>query len=68
MTHLLREVMKDVWPEKWLKTFLAWFYYMKMEVECWKNREFWWPVLIVQKNAPKTVYALDKPGEYIKHK
>lgn len=36
--------------------------------ECWKNREFWWPVLIVQKNAPKTVYALDKPGEYIKHK
>ena len=34
--------------------------------ECWKFREFWWPVLVVPKNAPKTVYALADPGETIK--
>lgn len=26
--------------------------------ECWKNREFWWPILILPKNTPKTIYAL----------
>lgn len=36
--------------------------------ECWKFREFWWPVLIVPRNAPKTVYALPDPGENIKRK
>ena len=36
--------------------------------ECWKFREFWWPVLVVPKNTPKTVYALPDPDEKIKSK
>ena len=36
--------------------------------ECWKFREFWWPILVVHKNTPKTVYALPNPDERIKHK
>lgn len=35
---------------------------------CWKFRGFWWPVLVVPKNAPKTVYALPDPSENIKGK
>ena len=38
------------------------------ENDCWKYREFWWPVLVVPKNTPKTVYALPDPGENIKGK
>lgn len=26
--------------------------------ECWKGREFWWPILTLPKNTPKTIYAL----------
>lgn len=35
---------------------------------CWKFNEFWWTVLVVSKNKPKTVYALLEPGENIKSK
>ena len=24
----------------------------------WKGREFWWPILTLPKNTPKTIYAL----------
>jgi hypothetical protein len=27
----------------------------------WNGSEFWWPVLITQKNAPKTIFALENP-------
>lgn len=36
--------------------------------ECWKFREFWWPVLVVPKNTPKTVYALPDSDEKIKNR
>lgn len=26
--------------------------------EGWKGREFWWPILTLPKNTPKTIYAL----------
>lgn len=26
--------------------------------ECWKGRKFWWPILTLPKNTPKTIYAL----------
>lgn len=36
--------------------------------ECWKFREFWWPVLVVPKNTPKTVYTLPDSDEKLKSK
>ncbi|MGV8025012.1 MAG: Z1 domain-containing protein [Anaerolineaceae bacterium] len=29
--------------------------------EGWNGREFWWPVLLVQRDLPKTVFSLDEP-------
>jgi hypothetical protein len=34
----------------------------------WEDREFWWPVLRVQRNAPKTIYALDEAVGKVKRK
>lgn len=34
--------------------------------ECWKFREFWWPILVAPKNMPKTVYALPDSDKKIK--
>lgn len=30
--------------------------------EGWKSREFWWPILTLPKNTPKTIYALPDVG------
>ena len=30
--------------------------------EGWKGREFWWPILTLPKNTPKTIYALPNVG------
>jgi hypothetical protein len=38
------------------------------KAEGWEEREFWWPVLRVQRNAPKTIYALDEAVGKIKRK
>lgn len=27
----------------------------------WQNREFWWPVLLVQRDLPRIVFSLDEP-------
>lgn len=32
----------------------------------WKNREFWWPVLVLPKNTQKTMYALPEAGAKIR--
>lgn len=32
--------------------------YQKKNDDAWKNREFWWPILVVPRNTPKTIYAL----------
>lgn len=31
--------------------------------EGWKGREFWWPILTLPKNTPKTIYALQMQEE-----
>lgn len=31
----------------------------------WNERAFWWPVLVVPKNVPKTIYASKIVGEKI---
>lgn len=36
--------------------------------EGWKGREFWWPILTVPQNAPKTIYALADMGGRIRRK
>lgn len=38
------------------------------DAECWNGREFWWPILTVPKNAPKTIYALADMGGRIRRK
>lgn len=38
-------------------------------LKCWKDREFWWPVLTLPKNTSKTIYALpDIDGHIRKNK
>ena len=32
--------------------------YQKKSDDSWKNREFWWPILVLPKKTPKTIYAL----------
>lgn len=36
--------------------------------EGWKGREFWWPILTLPKNTPKTIYALPEVGGRIRRK
>ncbi|MEG0722285.1 MAG: hypothetical protein RR446_11140, partial [Lachnospiraceae bacterium] len=38
------------------------------EDECWKGREFWWPLLTVPQNAPKTIYALPDIGGRVRRR
>lgn len=38
------------------------------DAECWNGREFWWPILTVPKNAPKTIYALTDMDGRIRRK
>ena len=32
--------------------------YQKKNDNAWKNRGFWWPILVAPQNTPKTIYAL----------
>jgi hypothetical protein len=34
----------------------------------WNGCEFWWPILLTQKNMPKTIFALDEPGGGIRNR
>jgi len=36
--------------------------------EGWKGSEFWWPILLTQKNIPKTIFALEEPDGKISRK
>jgi hypothetical protein len=38
------------------------------EDERWKNRSFWWPILVSPKNTPKIIYASKIAAEKIKKK
>ena len=38
------------------------------KLECWKEREFWWPILTIPKNTPKTIYALPDIEGHIRKK
>ena len=33
---------------------------------CWKFREFWWPILVVPKKTPKTIYALSEQSTKVR--
>jgi hypothetical protein len=32
----------------------------------WKDRPFWWPILVAPKNVPKTIFAMSEPDGKIK--